>query len=423
MIKRLASVVRAFGYLAVFLLLASTAQAQMDPLDSIRVAILPVAAPEITYLDTDKFTEIVVRTIKDSGLEPVVISKLDSALVDQQCLDLACLTDVGKRAGALRVISVRILPVGRFYSLSLRVANVAQAHMEAARQQRIENQDDLAATVEWMTREVIGGFLAEVGRLRIATVPTQSAIYLGGNPIGLSPVELELPSGDYHVRAVRSGYGDKNTQVHVVAGDTVSLTLTLSLPTVGLDQQHYKTPTRLLLWGGLPIQAESPFIGNKVSIGAMMLYGDTYRVGLSAFTHREVLNVDESIWRDYGATKAPEGWTMVLSASIIFAPLGDRFTPLFGLGLAALQRKVTVTLESGTQSWENDMEIGGIFLVGLDIPISGRFFLETVFANVFAGGKNPTNDDYSTEPHQIWRDGFDSLRSFSSLRFTFGMIL
>jgi len=401
----------------------ATVMGQEETPPNAGVAVLPVTAPEIPYLDVDRLTEALFKAVNKAGLTPTTVSRQDSPLFRENCIDLACLTRLGRKLGVLRVVSVRVTPVGRFYALSLRVANVADARIEAARQERIESQDDLGNAIARMSHEAVRGMLAETGKLRISTVPRQCAIYLNNNSLGLSPLEVELPAGEYAVRAARAGFGDSEARVRVVAGDTVSLALTLALPSAGLDQRNRRIPTRLLLWGGLPIQSRGSLIGNQLGMGGMLLYGNIYRLGFGASTHRQILDVDEPVWRNYGAVKAPEGWSMVIHALFIVAPRGDKLTPLFGLGLAGIQREVIVSLQASEDTWENQMEFGAVLLAGVDIPVYRRFFLELTLIKVVTSGTNPAKQEYSTPPDQVWIDSFDALSSFASLRFTIGVNL
>lgn len=418
MTKKCSSFLLALGALAFSVAVSSPAFAQSE---AGQVAVLPVTAPEIQTLDLSVLTEVLLNSVRETGLVLVTIPASDSSLAKSACLDLPCLVGIGNKYGTERILSLRITPVGRFYSLSFRLANVSLAHMEAAQERRVEDPKVLSNVIARMVEDLIGNVLAETGRLVIDSVPEQSAVFVNGQTVGLSPVSLELPEGDYDIRVSRSGYGESKTRAKVVSGDTASVTLILSMPTVGLDNLREKTPTRLLLWGDLPVASNNPLFGKKIGVGGMMLYGKTYRVGINITTHSQVLDVDEAVWRDYGATKAPEGWTMAFSGVFLLAPFENSITPVIGIGVAGIQRKVTVTLASNTESWENDMEVGGLLLAGMDIPIVNRFFLELMYVNTFAGGKNPTTNDYDPIPHRIWRDSFDSLKSYSSIRLTIGM--
>lgn len=66
------------------------------------------------------------------------------------------------------------------------------------------------------------------GVLTVTTTPPGADVLVDGQPVGVSPVELELPPGPHEVRVSLDGHADAARELAVVAGRSYQLELTLA---------------------------------------------------------------------------------------------------------------------------------------------------------------------------------------------------
>jgi hypothetical protein len=74
---------------------------------------------------------------------------------------------------------------------------------------------------------------------RIASVPGQAVVTVGGADVGLTPVEVSRPAGAYNIVIKREGFVTYNTQVLARAGEQLDLSPRLPVQTKPLTQRWW----------------------------------------------------------------------------------------------------------------------------------------------------------------------------------------
>ncbi|MFH0883179.1 MAG: PEGA domain-containing protein [bacterium] len=388
----------------------------------------------------EALANIVRSEILQSGRLTLIDRDRTEAVLEEQgfmmaggCYDVTCLVKMGKVLGAQRVITGSVNRLGRKYIVELRAANVGTGAIEALDTREFTGPvEELTETVRALSISLVNVLTRQKGVLRIRTDPPASTVIVDDVTIGFAPVELERPGGiTYTVEARRNGYNTTDKRVLLPENDT--LTVTLKLDPFSRSRRRYREPqTRLFVSGGFPlVQASSSFTtdvswGTGESFGGSLQFGTGWRLGFGAYMwNGKIRGINESTWLDYGSSDAPRGEARVVYSDLILSLANTGFGPFGGVGLVAMDRSITTTLNSGeSETYSTNYEIGWMATIGLEIPIHSIVTtqISLIFSKSLADDQSWWNPvDTTQNPEQFWVESFEQFSSFTAVHFSVGI--
>ncbi len=345
------------------------------------------------------------------------------------CYDVSCLVEAGRVLGVERVVTGSVNQIGRKYMVEIRAANVMTAKIEALETTEFYGDvEDLTDPVRDLARRLIAKLANRPGVFRIETVPEASSVEINGVPIGFAPLQIRKPGGvKYELRAVRIGYQTESRELFLAEGDTVEVLLELRHTR---RVKTYREPT-VHFWvsGGFPLNQASNSLDSRItwgtgeSLGAALSFGTRWRLRLGAYSYTSIIDdIEESVMT--GLREEPMCEAFVIHSALMHMMGSRNFAPYFGVGVAALERSITVYNTANiSETRSTTFEVGWLLMLGVEVSIYKNLAveIEMVHARNLSTGR-AWQDPREPTP-EYWEDSFAAFDSFTVARFNIGLLL
>jgi TolB-like protein len=168
----------------------------------------------------------------DFELLPVPDADPMDLMIDAGCTDLdaQCLQNIGKSAGADKVLYTEVVEEKGRFKIQIRLVDVKTGESkmpEGETESRERTADLLALAVE----RVLGAEpkkVVEVFEVLVSTEPAGADVYVGNDFVGSSPVKVRLKKGVYNIRLSRVGYEERAERIDVSKEKPLSFAFALS---------------------------------------------------------------------------------------------------------------------------------------------------------------------------------------------------
>lgn len=374
--------------------------------------------PQLTLIERDRMEAI----FQEQGYQ-----------LSGACYDVSCLVEAGRILGAQRIVTGSVNRLGRKYIVELRAANVVNGRIEAL--ETIDHRgpvEDLTEPTRTLARRLVARLANRPGVITVLSRPQASTVTINGEAVGFAPVTVTRPGGvEYTVEVNRPGYERERRAFTLAEGDTMRLSLTLGKREESgpiLDDPSF----RVFAGAGFPLDQggasldRNLSLGNGESFGGMLQFGTDWRMNFGAFSYYgKVRDVDDNLWRDYGASGAPIGDAFVTFASLaLFLGAGDGFAPFIGAGVSSMQREVTLPVDGQRDhSQLSEYEIGGLFQLGVEIEITSWISTQVGLLHATSFASDRTWWSEVEEPHEVWTRSFTNFESFTVFMLQVGLTL
>lgn len=295
------SVVVALGLVA----LATAAQAAPPPAPaptpaSSRVLGLHVEGAKLSAKDRSDLFQVLqakLRLYPSIELKNPPDSEITDEMIDLECIDLDadCLSLLGKKYAADKVVYVEVEAAGAAQTLRVKVVDVGSGKLVRDSAQKVAATAALGPAMEGEVEVVFGKPPEVVAAPAIITIEADQSsalIYLGAEVVGAGRVTLEKPAGSYTFRIVAMGYEEQILQVDVADGEAVMKPVAL----VKMEPPKKVKP---------PDDDDGPSWVVWAVIGAVVVGGAVTAIALSSGSDSPgargpaILSVDGSAaWRD-----------------------------------------------------------------------------------------------------------------------------
>jgi TolB-like protein len=153
-------------------------------------------------------------------------------MIDSGCTDLdaECLQNIGKSAGADKVLYAEVIEEKGRFKIQIRLVDVKTGESkvpEGETEAKERTADLLALAVE----RVLGPEPKKaelVFEVSISTEPAGADVYVGNDFVGSAPVKVRLKQGVYNIRLSRVGYEEKAERIEVSRDKPLSFAFTLN---------------------------------------------------------------------------------------------------------------------------------------------------------------------------------------------------
>ncbi len=286
---------------------SATSRAAPPPEPTIKVLGLHVEGSKLSAKDKADLFQVLqskLRLYPAVELKNPLEREITDEMIDLECIDLdaACLSLLGKKYGADKVVYVEAEPgAAGAHTLRVKVVEVATGKLARDSDIKVPAAAALAPAMEAEVEAVfgkppapplpIGGPAPAI--ITIETDQPGALIYLGSEVVGAGRVTLERPPGSYTFRVTAMGFEEQILEVVAVEGAAV-------LKTIALVKMEVVKPKK-------PDDDDGGGISWVVwaVIGAVVVGGAVTAIALSSGSDDEtvrgpaVLSVDGSAaWRD-----------------------------------------------------------------------------------------------------------------------------
>jgi hypothetical protein len=170
----------------------------------------------------------------DAGFEvvgPDAIVRMNASAT--KCIDAACIEAVARATGTTAVLRTTVRVEQRDYTITgeLIAADGTRVLVRAEDECDLcgveEAGDRLAALAVSIRRKLDADARARP-QLNVTTVPAGAKVFVDGEVVGTSPLELALAPGTHDVRVAKDGFAPRKREVELVQGVDASMTIELS---------------------------------------------------------------------------------------------------------------------------------------------------------------------------------------------------
>ncbi len=348
------------------------------------------------------------------------------------CFTLECMLELGEALGTDLVVAVALNGELRssLIQYEVRVLDVAQGRVvEREFGSGSEAYEMPEREVKEVLRDLVSRHVNPKAFLTVKTIPAESAVLLNNNPVGFAPLTIERPSGlTDTVTAVRHGYVSETDYIKLDPGEERTLTLELSQQTPVTIREFPEI--HLYVIGGQPLDQASSNLDSRISWGTGSSFGfrvdagSIWRIGLGFFLYDgELDDTDAELFGNANIQTNPDAVATAVHSNLFYYPGSDLFSPYFGIGVAALQRNITLTGVNGLEEERStDFEAAWMFMVGMEAKVYGpaRFQIELMHARTLIESDAWSLAEDSPEYRAVWERSFDDFRSMTVLRAGFG---
>ncbi|HIA01154.1 MAG TPA: PEGA domain-containing protein [Myxococcales bacterium] len=144
-------------------------------------------------------------------------------MMEMECtdIDVACLSKLGKKSGAKRVVFVQAEKSGAAISLNLKFVDVARRKMLSDTKQSVSNVSQFGSRIGSLVIAAVGPVpiaapvVVKPALVKITTNIRGANVFVNNKSLGQSPVRLKLKPGRYNIRAVKEGYNESKRSLLV----------------------------------------------------------------------------------------------------------------------------------------------------------------------------------------------------------------
>ncbi len=195
-----------------------------------RVLGLHVDGEKLSAKDrTDLFAvmQAKLRLYPDIELKNPPAGELTDEMIDLECVDLdsTCLSRLGKKYEADRVVHVEVTTKGGKQQMRVRFVDVALGKIARDKTVKADQVVELASALELEVEAVFGKppppvVMQKPGTLVIDVDSPDAVIQLAGEYLGTGTATSELAPGEYTVRITHKGFQDIIKKLLVKSGET-----------------------------------------------------------------------------------------------------------------------------------------------------------------------------------------------------------
>jgi hypothetical protein len=284
--------------LAPLALFATAARAAEPP--KLRVLALHVDGVKLALLDREALSDAIRAKLElypTIALVEAPSSEITDEMIELECIDLdaECLTKLGEKYGADRVIHTEVNHKVKVAELKLRVVDVTKGAIAHEKILEAKTAPGLAPLLDAELEVPFGPppKIVKKGTLVVETSP-KASIFLGADLVGTGRAQLELEPGVYTVRVSEAGYNDAIKEFTVASEQTTTEKVTL----VAIPKPPVTAPPKTVA------KSDSTWVLWAV-VGAVVLGGTVAAIAIGADSGDSVvrgpalLGVDaSSAWRD-----------------------------------------------------------------------------------------------------------------------------
>ncbi|MEM7158558.1 MAG: PEGA domain-containing protein [Myxococcota bacterium] len=198
--------------LSVSTALASPAMAGESDVSTV---VLPISTEgELSQVALDRIDASLRKGLTSGGL----------SIVDgggtSPCADAQCVADRATQAEANTAVQLQLVLEGRDYRIELLATDRDGKPLTASAECAICGFDE-AATVVGDEATILAGKLTEgpePAQVTVDTTPAGAAVYLDDEPVGTSPLSIDVTEGEHEIRLEKEGFGTKRATYSAVGG-------------------------------------------------------------------------------------------------------------------------------------------------------------------------------------------------------------
>lgn len=151
--------------------------------------------------------------------------------------------EVGRRAGAAKVITGRVASVADLFAVELSLLNTASGVTEASQTiEMVASPLDPRTAIRVATQRLLaigGETTLPEGRISVSSSPTGAKIYMGGLLEGRAPLTLRVQPGGHSITALLPEYAPWALDVNVKNGESLSLNASLGRSLLATQVKSY----------------------------------------------------------------------------------------------------------------------------------------------------------------------------------------
>ncbi len=296
---RFARFARCLWLLAAFILYVPAARAEAPPT---KVIVLHVDGAKLAVMDRqelDTALEDKVKLYPSLALVSGPTGEITDEMIDLECIDLdaECLSKLGKKYQADRVIHAEVTHKPKGVALNLRVIDVPKGEAIFAKSLEAKTA---SALIPLLTAELEVPFgpppkIIKKGTLVVEASSKKAQIFLGAELVGSGRVSLELEPGDYTIRVTEAGHEDVIRKVTVDSEKTTTETVAM----VAIAKPPVETPPKAKVEKGGSGWVLWAVVGAVVVGGTVAVIALSSGSGDDVVRGPAVLGIDgSSAWRD-----------------------------------------------------------------------------------------------------------------------------
>lgn len=236
---------------------SSTATPVLEPVglnQPVSVAVLDLESRDEDAALSQALADVLrIELFKAPGIQVLERSRLRDLLSEQRFQDSAycgesCLAKAGKILGLDDVIVGAVHRIEGFYSIHLRIVNVATGRVTgvATAQCKCDVEQLLTETSKTLSAQLLDNVYAEVrmGKLLLQSDPAGAEVYYNSKRLGVTPLEFQrLPAGQHEFELVKRDFVPQKFQVKVKQHHLQRKTIPLTAMTESASLQVNSKPS------------------------------------------------------------------------------------------------------------------------------------------------------------------------------------
>jgi hypothetical protein len=426
--------------LAMYVLIGGVRAELHEPSD--KLAFAPIRVDRIFMSvdddDVSEFSQSIVEMLEEVNVVQLLDPDLSDHWMQNEGLDVSegcftreCMNELGTNLGADYVLSLSVSGEKRssFVEYEIRLLSVSEQRV-VLRDTGSSNEAHklpakaVLAAIELMLQQQFN----PRGYLTVETIPPASAVLLNSNPVGFAPITLERASGLADtITVIRQGFVSKSRAVVLEPGETRTTRIELARVTAEFERDY--PPIHVYVNVGQPLDQASSNLDSRVSWGEGESYGfrvdagSVWRIGLGFILYDgQIDDIDPTVISDANAVGNPHVMATAIHSNLFYYPGSEVFSPYFGLGVAAAQRRVRLSYADFSEERSTDFEAAWMFMFGLEGKIYGpvQAHIELIHLRTLIESDRWSLATDPPEERVLWEGSFSDFSSFTVLRLGIG---
>ena len=205
------------------------------------------------------------QALSSNGSTVVASDELGQALGSplEGCTDEACLRDLAGKAEVTHLVRPSVRLVESDYVLAIEVLDATGTVLDRKEGTcEICGLSEAATMAGELVTSLASSLKAPTAIITVSSTPVGATVLVDGEPVGVTPLSLDVSPGEHTVTVRNDGYADQERRVVVEAGDTEPIESTLDpagpAPRKrGMDDARRDRMLRIMGWTGLGVGAAS----------------------------------------------------------------------------------------------------------------------------------------------------------------------
>jgi hypothetical protein len=309
--------------------------------------------------------------------------------------------------------------------MEMRVINVryeqVQLHARLTYQGRA---DSLAHSFARLADDLLDRMTARSVLLMLSTKPSGATIFLDGEPLGISPLEVQIhPNGPITLRA-ELGNMVTEGKIETFEKDTLRVRLVMSSESQFSQMGNpYTRSSRIYVEAGYPLKDEDSQGLRPTAFSALVDYGETMRMSFGMFLHRRTFEViSDADAAVLGTNEQPDGTAFGVRALVSLAPQIGPISPLVGVGIMGVQRTITLDYIDGNHDeLIASFSFGGTVRLGVEFDLPWGLRAGVNFSDAFVLEEQPVRAVNESTRDKVFLDALEEYETLSQLMFSLGI--